>query len=532
MNLNEAQAQCLVSWQWSSRAIVTVALRELEKAPGLDLCGILVRHSRLTPAQASRVRMAVCDAIDNGRLTLTEGRSTSPEEHMRQADSLAQSVRSFAPTEESDEDLVSTIKYPGADPLGRRAPGGPPSPPPEGSGQGPAELTANYGSGRAPSAAPARPAGDDAETRRYKPLRPDGRPVGEPASDSGRVPARSSSGEWNNSGSGEWAAAADPSRSGEHPGPTSGVCRTPPTPVEPNASVDRRASRRTGSFMGLSFPRFRIERELASGGMGVIFKAHDKQEDQKVALKVLFRDEKDEIVVGRFRREARVASKLSHPNIVRVIESGEENGDPYLAMEFVEGKDLGRLVLESLVKERRPPTVETVLPWFIAIADALRYCHEQRLIHRDVKPPNILIEDKSGRPVLVDFGLVKRDPSQLTTTVSLNLSRTGQIVGTPAFMAPEQLDAKGAHGEITEASDAWGLASTMFYALTGAAPFPESNAMALYVALLTKQPRRLSELDATIDPRLDALISDCLQRAPERRPTMAEINDRLRRVLT
>lgn len=284
------------------------------------------------------------------------------------------------------------------------------------------------------------------------------------------------------------------------------------------------------NLLGRRFQNFDALESIASGGHGVVLKAIHKASGRPVALKVLLNhhvyDQKYKLI-GRFKREAKFLQSLNHPNIVRAYDYGVDNNDPYLAMEYIEGQDLKNLVRESRTSNR-PLNLNWILHVHKTVAQALIYCHNQGVIHRDIKPDNIVIESNSQRPVLVDFGLVKGDPNKLTTYYT-TLSATGEIVGTPAFMSPEQLDAKGGYGEIGPASDVWGLAATLFYVLTSRTPYPESSAMALFAALFTKEPRRLKDVDVNAPDWLDDLISQCLVRENTDRLSMTDFLARLER---
>jgi predicted Ser/Thr protein kinase len=281
----------------------------------------------------------------------------------------------------------------------------------------------------------------------------------------------------------------------------------------------------SGSFMGLTFTRFDIRGEIASGGMGVILRAFHRPSKKICALKVLFSDESNQTVFARFRREAKVLGHLDHPNIVKIIEHGCENNDPFLAMEFIIGRNLKEIVEKKYTQKNLKPEAKWATETLLPIARAIDHCHEKGAIHRDIKPRNILVES-SGRPVLVDFGLVKKT-NFLTTSVNASLSLPGEILGTPAYMAPEQLDAKGSHGEIMEQTDVWGFAATLFYCLTGQTPYCDESAIATYLALLTKDPRRVREVNSAIPEWLDQLCYDCLQRQADKRPTMTAVIARL-----
>ncbi len=204
-------------------------------------------------------------------------------------------------------------------------------------------------------------------------------------------------------------------------------------------------------FQATTLPRpfgaYMLLTEIARGGQGAVFRARHTDLGRTVALKILLSQSPQ--ARRRFRREARVLARLQHPNVIGVSDLGEIEGTPYLAMDHVEGQDL-----RCLFRGRFPAldwTTQTLAP----IARALHYCHGQGVLHRDVKPANVLIEEGTGRPVLVDFGVVRRDPQTMimSTMDEVRVSQSGATVGTPSFMAPEQA---GATDEATPRTDVYG----------------------------------------------------------------------------
>jgi serine/threonine protein kinase len=205
-------------------------------------------------------------------------------------------------------------------------------------------------------------------------------------------------------------------------------------------------------------PQFEIGPMLGRGGMGVVYRARQAQLDRVVALKILPPLEAmSPDFVERFRREARSLAKLSHPNIVAVHDFGESNGLYYFAMEFVDGVNLREMIRAGRMK---PEEALAVVP---KICDALQYAHEEGVVHRDIKPENILI-DKRGRVKIADFGLAKllrRDASDAT------LTQTGMTLGTPRYMAPEQLDRPES---VDHRADIYSLGVVFYEMLTGEIP--------------------------------------------------------------
>ncbi|MDF1663482.1 MAG: serine/threonine-protein kinase, partial [Planctomycetota bacterium] len=461
MNRNEAQAHCILAWNLLTQATVNVGMREVLRRPEHDLCSLLVYYKRLTPSQADQVKRAVDRAIKNRQITL-EPVSESSERETRPLNS-AQLLEKI----EKTNDLINTLRM--------SAPRESLNPP----------AVRNPGLSEPEDLASANDLQDGLSTLRVSRKKSDG-------------------------------AAKGMSQSGDDSGELL---------VDTTKESQRSVVNESGTYMGMKFTRFDILGEIASGAMGVILRAWHIPSKKVCALKVLFDDELDKTVFARFRREAKVLARLEHPNIVKIIEHGYENDDPFLAMEFIVGKNLKDQVKKELKARGAPPEPSWAINLLIPIAKAVQYCHERGAIHRDIKPTNILVES-SGRPVLVDFGLVKKT-TILNTSVNASLSNQGEILGTPAYMAPEQLDAKGSHGEIQEKVDVWGFAATLFFCLTGQTPYQEESAMATYLALLTKDPRRAKTVNPNIPSWLDQLCHSCLQREISKRPTMATIISRL-----
>jgi len=206
--------------------------------------------------------------------------------------------------------------------------------------------------------------------------------------------------------------------------------------------------------------RYRLERVLGRGGMGIVYKARQKTLDRLVAIKVLAGERRnDPQFEARFSREARTLAKLSHPNIVAAIDVGESEGFYYFAMEFVDGESLKDvLIRDGKLPEKRALEITR------AMASALEHAHEQNIVHRDIKPGNIMIEGSSGDPVILDFGLARADEGEFQT-----LTRTGDVFGTPAYMSPEQV--LGEARRIDRRSDIYSLGATLYECLTARRPF-------------------------------------------------------------
>ncbi|GEM_PF-1929279 len=256
--------------------------------------------------------------------------------------------------------------------------------------------------------------------------------------------------------------------------------------------------------------RFEVLGPLGAGGMGVVYKARDPKLDRIVAIKVLhgFPGPEDPRA-ARFRREAQTAARLRHPRIVQVHEVGEEAGLAWIAMDFVEGTTL-REVLDRGTTDRS--ALVTILR---DVADGLAYAHAEGVVHRDVKPENILVgADQqagfaSGRAVLADFGLAKERFGSTRVTAS------GIVVGTPGYMAPEQ--ATGSQGEVGPPGDVWSLGAVLYEALTRRPPFPGEGAIEVLFRIVSDEVEPPSRIDPSIPPDLEAICLKCLEKDPRRR---------------
>jgi len=260
--------------------------------------------------------------------------------------------------------------------------------------------------------------------------------------------------------------------------------------------------------------RFQVEREVGRGGVGIVYKALDRVTGEAVALKVIAIVGVDAGEEARFQREGRVLSGLSHPSIVRVVDFGQlDQGQPYVAMEWLEGEDVAQRL------RRAPLTLAQCLEIGAMMAEALASAHRAGVIHRDVKPSNIfLVGSARGNPPdapffakLVDFGVAAAEDAKLT--------RTGAIVGTPAYMAPEQ--ARG-DGEVRTSVDFYALGATLFEMIAGRPPHVGPTPIAILARLVTTPAPRLSEVVLDVPPALDELMASLLATVPEERPTDAD----------
>lgn len=263
---------------------------------------------------------------------------------------------------------------------------------------------------------------------------------------------------------------------------------------------------------------YTIDAHLGSGGVATVFRAHDPH-GRAVALKMLHPSRVVDEEVRRFHREARALGRLSHPNVLTVFDTGIADGYPWLAMELVEGTDLGVLV-EKWDVERPPDRFARVERILRGLCAGLQYVHEQGLVHRDLKPGNVLI-GRDGVPKIADFGVVK-DSRAVTT----QLTMAGKLVGTVAFMAPEQITGE----QVDARADLYALGAVLYVMLTGKRPI-EAQSVAGYLARhLTETPRPPSELDPAVPRKLERVCQRLLLKDPgQRYPSAMAVLEALER---
>ena len=252
-----------------------------------------------------------------------------------------------------------------------------------------------------------------------------------------------------------------------------------------------------------SVGEYEVERELARGGMGVVYLARHKRLDRRVALKMMLAGANATPEdVERFAVEARAAARLRHPHIVGIHEVGEDAGRPYFAMDFLEGE-----ALDEVLEREGPLDPRDAARVCELLAGALYYAHSQAILHRDLKPANVI--RTPGGPVLTDFGLAKDVRAGEGVTVA------GEVMGTPAFMPPEQ--AGGELDQIDRRSDVYSLGATLFTLLTGQPPFRGETALNVLTSVLTKAAPRPSALRPGLPRDLETICMTCLEKEPERR---------------
>ena len=242
--------------------------------------------------------------------------------------------------------------------------------------------------------------------------------------------------------------------------------------------------------------RYEIEKHIGEGGMGAVYRVHDREVDETIALKLLLSTAtQGSEVVERFRREVRLARRVTHRNVARTYDLGEHEGLRFLTMEYIRGESL-RQVLHR--KRQLTPGCASALA--VEIFAGLSAAHDAGIIHRDLKPANILLE-RGGRVVITDFGIARASEAEATL-------RTGKLMGTPAYMSPEQV----AGTPIDHRADLYAAGLILYEMLTGQLPFVGENSIGVALARLAQEPRHPREFVATLPDGLPELVLNLLAR--------------------
>ena len=240
--------------------------------------------------------------------------------------------------------------------------------------------------------------------------------------------------------------------------------------------------------------RYQILGELGRGAMGVVYRAHDPNIGREVAIKTIHLDMQEGEAVERFRREAKAAGNLSHPNIVTIYDAGEDNGVFYIAMELLNGETLQQILAKGGMK------IGEMIRIMEQVSAALDYAHARHVVHRDVKPANVMIS--GGHVKVMDFGLAK-----ITSTMA---TATNRVVGTPSYMSPEQIMG----GTIDGRSDVFSLGAMLYEMLAGTRPFRGDNIAVVMFQIMKEDPKPLTEVNPSIPAGLNAVVTRALAKEP------------------
>lgn len=285
---------------------------------------------------------------------------------------------------------------------------------------------------------------------------------------------------------------------------------------EEDSSVDLSGRQRLGDYELID--------RIGAGGMGVVYRARQLSANREVALKLIRPDRLDELapgqfaeIVSRFRIEAQAAAGLDHRNIVAVYDVGEAEGTPFFSMRFVPGRSLAEVLRDG------PLPGDQAAKYLVPLGNAIQHAHDNGILHRDLKPQNILLDERDDEPHIADFGLAK-----LAITDSA-LTRHGEVIGTPQYMSPEQSRDAAA---VTAASDVYSLGATMYHLLTGRPPFQAATVAETLRQVLLEPPAPPRKLNPAVSIDLETICLKCLEKEPQRRYSSAgEMAEDVRRFL-
>ena len=279
-----------------------------------------------------------------------------------------------------------------------------------------------------------------------------------------------------------------------------------PSHNEPNTAGRDKKSARAAELLG-ELGDYELLEEIGRGGQGVVFRARQKTLNRIVALKVISLGQwASKAHLKRFRLEAEAAARLEHPGIVPIHEVGERDGSCYFSMKFIEGGQLDE------VARREPMSIRQAAELIAKVARTVHYAHEHGILHRDIKPGNILLDAK-GEPHLTDFGLARLVESESSVTQTLD------VLGTPSYMAPEQ--AVGNNAAVSSVTDVYGLGALLYQLLTGQPPFAGGTTYETIKLLLDTEPRQPRLLNPKIDRDVSTICLKCLEKDPKRRYSSA-----------
>jgi uncharacterized protein (DUF433 family)/tRNA A-37 threonylcarbamoyl transferase component Bud32 len=301
--------------------------------------------------------------------------------------------------------------------------------------------------------------------------------------------------------------------------PAEGEPATLPPPAAPDAATLSPPSEVTPAAPGkrVSIPGYEVLGKLGEGGMGVVYKARHLRLNRVVAIKMILAGEHaSEKMIARFALEAEAVAQLQHPGIVQIYEIGEHDGHSFLALEYVAGGSLAsRLDDKPWPADKAAELVET-------LARSMQAAHDRGIVHRDLKPANVLLTE-DGQPKITDFGLAKRLQDEAGRT------RTGDIMGTPEYMAPEQAAGKK---DIGPAADVYALGAILYRLLTGRPPFQAARTLDTLMLVLEQEPIPVRQLNKSVPRDLETITLKCLDKESQRRYASAvELADEVRRFL-